>query len=62
MVRGDRIISTCKEKLCNKACKGLVNVSPLEAGVPLVLKLMLYIIMDVEDAVLRLLVQRLQIL
>ena len=38
---GYRVLAICKEKFRDKVHKGLVGVSPLEAGAPLDFKLML---------------------
>ena len=58
----DRLLNTCEEPLRNKILEGLVGVDPIELGGPLVLKLMLDIIMDVDDSALRALTQSLQTL
>ena len=49
----DRILNTCEEPLRNKILEGLVGVNAMEMGGPLVLKLMLDIIMDVDNSTLR---------
>ena len=49
----DRILNACEEPLRNKILEGMVGVNAMEIGVPLVLKLMLDIIMDVDDSALR---------
>ena len=46
----DRLLNTCEEPLRNKILEGLVGVDAMELGGPLVLKLMLDIIMDVDDS------------
>ena len=56
----DRILNTCEDNLRYKVRSGLVGVSPLEAGVPLILKLMINTVMNIEDSVLRSLTQNLQ--
>ena len=56
----DRILNTCEDLLRDKARKGLVGVSALESGGPLVLKKTLDIVMDVDDTALRLLTESLQ--
>ena len=50
---GDRILNTCEEPLRDKIREGLVDVCPLELGGPLVFKLMIDIVLDVEDSALR---------
>ena len=52
----------CKNMLRNKVREQLLGVTPLESGAPLVLKLMLDIVMDVNDSTLRFLTQNLQTL
>ena len=47
---GDRLLNTCEEPLRNKILEGLVGVEMMEMGGPLVLKMMLDIIMDVDDS------------
>ena len=59
---GDRILNTCEEPLRNKILEGLVGVDAMEMGGSLVLKMMLDIIMDVDDSALRGLTQSLQTL
>jgi len=56
----DRILSTCGDALWDKVREQLVGVSALESGKPLVLKIMLGIVMDVDDSALRSLTQNLQ--
>jgi len=56
----DRILQTCEDPLCNKILEGMVGVSVLELDGPLVLKLMLGIIMDVDNIALCALTQSLQ--
>ena len=58
----DRILSTCKDNLRDKVHEGLTGVLPIEAGEPLVLKLMLDIVMNVDKSDLRLLTKNLQTL
>ena len=57
-----RLLKTCKEPLRNKILEVLVGVDAMEMGWSLVLKLMLEIIMDVDDSALRSLTQSLQTL
>jgi len=57
-----RILQTCEESLRNKILKGIVGISLMESSGPLVLKLMLEIIMDVDDSDLRALTTNLQTL
>ena len=56
----DRILNTCEDNLLDKVRYLLVGVSPQEGGVPLVLKIMLEIFMNVDDSALRFLTQNLQ--
>jgi len=49
---GDYILNTCEDSLCDKVREGLVGVSEIENGGPLVLKKMLDIVMNVDDAAL----------
>ena len=56
----DRILNTCKDLLRDKVREELVGVSTLESGGTLVLKKKLDIMMDVDDAALRLLTESLQ--
>lgn len=57
----NRLLSTCEEPLRNKILKRLVGVDTLDlGGGALVLKIMLNIIMDVNDIALRALTQSLQ--
>ena len=56
----ERILAACDDELRDKVREQLVGVSPLENGGPLVLKMMLDIVMNVDDAALRLLVQSIQ--
>ena len=56
----ERILATCDNELRDKVREQLVGVSPLENGGPLVLKMMLDIVMNVDDAVLQSLVQSIQ--
>ena len=49
----DHILNTCEEPLRKKILEGVVGVNTMEMGGPLVLKLMLDIIMDVDDSALR---------
>ena len=49
----DFILNRCETPLKDKIREGLVGVSPLEVGGPLVLKLMLDIVLDVDDSDLR---------
>jgi len=56
----DRVLSFCEDGLRDKVPEGLVGVLPLEAGGLLNLKLMLDIIMDVDDSALRVLTENFQ--
>ena len=56
----DRILNTCEDSLCDKVREGLIGVSELESGGPLVLKKMLDIVMDVDDSALKSLTEALQ--
>ena len=58
----DRILNTYEEPLRNKILKGMVGVNMMEMGGNLVLKLMLEIIMDINNSALRALTQSLQTL
>ena len=58
----DRLLNTCEEPFCNKILEALVGVDAMKIGGPLVLKLMLDIIMYVDDSALRALTQSLQTL
>ena len=54
------MLNTCEDPLRNKVHEGLVGVSELESGGLLVLKLILDVVIDVEDSSLCSLVQSLQ--
>ena len=56
----DYILNTCEDSLRDKVREGLVGVNELENGGPLVLKKMLDIVMNVDDAALRSLTEGLQ--
>jgi len=58
----DRILQTCDETLRDKVREGLVGVSTLEGGGPIGLKLMLDVVMDIDDSSLRSLTQGIQTL
>ena len=58
----DRMLATCEEDLRDKVREQQVVVSSLESGGPLTLKLMLNLVMDVDEAALRSLIQNLQLL
>ena len=58
----DQILNTCENSLRNKVREGLVGISDLEAGGPLVLKKTLDIVMYVDDSTLRSLTEALQTL
>ena len=58
----DRMLGTCEEDLRDKVREQQVGVSSLESGGPLTLKLMLNLVMDVDEAALRSLIQNLQLL
>ena len=55
----DHLLNTCEKTLWNKILEGLIGVNSMQLGGPLVLKTMLYIIMDVDDSALRALTQSL---
>ena len=57
---GDRILVTCEEPLRDKIWEELIDVCPLELGGPLVFKLMIDIVLHVEDSALRSMTQSLQ--
>ena len=57
---GDQILGKCNGALRGKIREGLIGVSDLEAGGNLVLKIMLGIVINVEDISLRSLTQSLQ--
>ena len=57
----NRILGTCKDKLRDKVREGLVGVSPIELGDPLVLKLILDIVINMDDSALKSLTQNLQL-
>ena len=48
----DQLLALCEEDLRNKVREQLVGVSALESGGPLVLKLFLDVLMDVDEAAL----------
>jgi len=48
----DWILQTCEEPLRKKIIEGIVGISPMDSGDPLILKLMLDIIMDVDNSAL----------
>ena len=56
----DQCLNTCNDALRDKVREGLVGVSVMESGVPLVLKKTLELIMDVDDVALRSLTEALQ--
>ena len=56
----DLLLNMCKEPLRNMILEILVGVNPMEMGRPLVLKLMLDIIMDVNGSALQSITQSLQ--
>ena len=56
---GDRCLETCEDNLKDKVREQLVGVSALESGGPLVLKLALDLVMDIDDSALRALTQNL---
>lgn len=56
----DRILDTCDDNLHDKVREGLVGVPPLESGGPLILKLMFDVVMDVDDAALRVVTEGIQ--
>jgi len=58
----DQILNTCDGALMDKVIEGLVGIPPLDTSGPLVLRMMLEIIMDVDDSALRSLTQFLQTL
>ena len=57
---GNRILDTCEEPLRDKIQKGLIDVCLVELGGPLVFKLMINIVLDIEDSALRSMTQSLQ--
>ena len=57
---GDRILNTCEEPPRDKIQEGLIDVCLLELGGPLDFKLMIDIVLDVEDSALRSMTQSLQ--
>lgn len=58
----DRILNIREDSLRDKVRKGLVGVSNLESGGPLMLKKTLDIVMDVDDSALRILTKAYTIL
>jgi len=50
---GNYILITCEDSLRDEVREGLVGVSKMENGRPLVLKKVLDIVMNVDDAVFR---------
>ena len=56
---GERCLETCEDALKDKIREQLVGVSVLENGGPLVLKLALDLVMDIDDSALRALTQNL---
>ena len=56
----DMVLNTCEESLIDKVRERLVGVSEMELGGPLVLKKMLNIVMNVDNAALRPLMESLQ--
>ena len=58
----DRLLNTYEGPLCNKILERLLGVDAMEIGGLLVLKLMLDIIIDVDNSTLRTLTQSLQTL
>ena len=58
----DKLLESCEEPLRDKLREGLVGVSSIEKGGPLIFKHMLDLIMDVDAAALRSLTQSLQTL
>ena len=53
----DNVLNTCEEPLKSNILEGLVGVDALELGGILVLKLMIDIIIDVEDSALQVITQ-----
>ena len=49
----DRLLASCEENLRDKVREQLVGVSALKSGGPLVLKLVLDLVMDVDEAALK---------
>merc|ERR1740124_409077 len=58
----NRILQRFEEPLRNNILEGIVGISPMESGGPLIFKLMLEIIMDADDSALRVLTKSLQTL
>lgn len=56
----DQVLDTCKELLRDRVREGLVRVSALKSGGPLLLKKMIDIVTDVDDSALRSLTESLQ--
>ena len=56
----DIILNTCENTLRDKVREGLVRVTDLDSGGPLVLKKMMEMLMDVDDNTLRSLTESLQ--
>ena len=57
---GDRILDMCEESLRDNIQEGLIDVCLLELGGLLVFKLMIDIVLDVEDSALNSMAQSLQ--
>ena len=58
----DQLLASCEEDLRNKVRKQLVGISALESGRPIVLKLVLDSVMDIDKAAMWSLTQNLQLL
>ena len=48
----DRILNSCEEPLRDKARESLVSMNTLEMGGPIILKIMVVIVMDVDESAL----------
>jgi len=58
----DMILQTCNDTLTDKVRERMVRVSEPEVGGPIILKIMLDVVMDVDDSSLRYLTQSFQTL
>ena len=56
----DRILNSCQEPIRDKVRESIVEMSTLKMGGPIILKIMLDIIMDVDDSVLQALIETLR--
>ena len=55
----DRILNSCEDSLRNKVREILLGISLLESGGPLMIKIMLNIVMDVDNITLCVLIENL---